>query len=140
MKIIKNIFIIGGCVCMTSLIIYAISINNVKSQAPNGSTVSVQEVKKSMDSKEKATIVDVRTPEEYKEGHLKNSVLLTLDAIDSESAHALPDKNQTLYVYCRSGHRSTQAVAQLQQMEYTHVHSMDGGITAWKKAGFQVIK
>ncbi len=140
MKITKNIFIIGALFCVAALVVYFIAINSAKSQTPNGSIVSVHEVKKSMDAKEKATIVDVRTPEEYKEGHLKNSVLLTVDVIDPQSAQALPDKDQTLYVYCRTGHRSARAVAQLQQMGYAHVHSMDGGITAWGKAGFQIVK
>lgn len=140
MRIIKNIFIISVLFCVTALVVYFIAINNAKSQAPNGSIVSVQEVKKSIDAQEKVTIVDVRTPEEYKEGHLKNSILLALDTINSKAVQALPDRNQALYVYCRAGHRSAQAVAQLQQMGYAHVHSMDGGITAWKKAGFQIIK
>ena len=138
MKIIRNILIIGALLCVTILGVYYFAINTTKPEATDSPLVSVQEVNKAMASKENVTIVDVRTPDEYKTGHLKNSVLLTLDTIESKAAQVLPDKNQKLYVYCRTGVRSAQAVAELKQMGYTDVHSMEGGITSWQNSGYPV--
>lgn len=140
MKFIQKIFIIVALLCVTVLIVYFFAVNTTKSEIYNGSVVSVQEVNKAMDIKEKVTIVDVRRPEEYKEGHLKNSILLTLDKIDAKALQTLHDKDQLLYVYCRTGKRSAQAAAQLQQIGYTNVHSMDGGIVAWQNSGFPIEK
>ena len=114
--------------------------SNAKPTLQNGTLISPQQVKNAVDAKEKITIVDVRRPEEYKTGHLNNSILLTLDTINTKAAQTLPDKNQMLYVYCRTGKRSAQAVIHLQKMGYANVHSMDGGITAWENLGYGVVK
>lgn len=127
------LFIVG-------LIAYFISTAMTKPALQNGEPISPQEVKDAIGAKEKVTIVDVRTPEEYKTGHLKNSVLLPLDALASDAAKTLPDKNQMMYIYCRTGGRSAKAVTELQQIGYADVYSMDGGITAWQDSGYLVEK
>lgn len=140
MKRFKNIFIIGALICLTILGVYFFTINTAKSESSNSPLVSILEVKKSMDSNEKVPLIDVRRPDEYSAGHLKGSVLLTLDTIGEKASIVMPDKNKKYYVYCRTGHRSGQAITQLQQMGYTDVHSMEGGITAWQEAGYPVEK
>ena len=72
-----------------------------------------------------AVLLDVRTPEEYAEGHIPGSVNVPLQSID-KVASALADKTKTVFVYCRSGARSSQAVAFMKQMGYTEVHNIGG--------------
>jgi rhodanese-related sulfurtransferase len=130
---------VGGALVALIAVIGLLVFHTTKSNLPNGSTISSQELKQAIDSQAKVTIVDVRTMEEYNAGHIKNSMLLPLDTLASKVAEALPDKSQTLYIYCRTGIRSAQAVSFLLQMGYTNVHSLKGGITAWQNSGYPVV-
>ena len=79
--------------------------------------------------KENAVLLDVRTPQEYREGHIpgsKNVPLQTLDKVRS----VVENKDAELFVYCYSGARSRQATAMLQHMGYANVQNI-GGITAY---------
>lgn len=85
-------------------------------------------------------ILDVRTREEWKEGHLKGATLATVteDGFLKKAKDALDPKKPVL-VYCRSGGRSAKAAKQLREAGFT-VYDLAGGITAWQKAGKPVIK
>lgn len=76
-----------------------------------------------------AVLLDVRTPQEYKEGHISGSKNVPLQTIGNLTSIA-DDQQIPLYVYCHSGARSRQAVSMLQRMGYTNVKNI-GGITAW---------
>jgi rhodanese-related sulfurtransferase len=132
-------FAVGGGLVAIVAIVGLLVFFSPRSSLPNGSAISPQELKQAVDAQANMTIVDVRSMEEYKADHIKNSILLPLDALASKAAEALPDKNQTLYVYCRTGLRSAQAVSILQQQGYVHVHSLNGGITAWQNSGYPVV-
>lgn len=73
-------------------------------------------------------ILDVRTLEEYAQGHIPNAQLLPLDQIDQIADFAA--KNDTILVYCRSGNRSAQAADYLVQLGYVNVYDF-GGIISW---------
>ena len=83
-----------------------------------------------MDQTTGYVIVDVRTPAEYKEAHIEGAVLIPVNEIDQLASSKLPDKEQLIFVYCRSGGRSAQSAKALAQMGYTNIHDF-GGITAW---------
>jgi len=93
-------------------------------------TISAEEAKKMIDAGG-VTIVDVRTQSEYESAHIPGAVLVPMDTIGDTQPSALPDKDATLLVYCRTGIRSAQASASLAKLGYAHVYNMDGGITAW---------
>ena len=76
-----------------------------------------------------AVLLDVRTPEEYRSGHIPGSKNIPLQTIDSVST-VVENKDTALYVYCQSGARSRQAAGLLQQMGYTNVNNI-GGIAAY---------
>ena len=76
-----------------------------------------------------AVLLDVRTPAEYRSGHIPGSKNISLDAIDSVGSVA-ENKDTALYVYCQSGARSRQAAGLLRQMGYTNVNNI-GGIAAY---------
>ena len=80
--------------------------------------------------KEKALLLDVRTPQEYREGHIPGSKNVPLQQLDKISSVA-DNKNIPLFVYCYSGGRSRQATAMLQHMGYTNVQNI-GGIAAYQ--------
>jgi phage shock protein E len=82
--------------------------------------------------------LDVRTPEEYADGHIPGIVLIPLDELPNRIDEVPKDK--TVVVTCRSGNRSAQAAEILRQAGYTNVHNMTGGITAWQQAGYPVEK
>lgn len=77
-----------------------------------------------------AVLLDVRTPQEYREGHIPNSVNVPLQALGG--AKPVPaGKDAPLFVYCHSGARSRQAVGLLERMGYTNAKNI-GGIAAYK--------
>ena len=78
---------------------------------------------------ENAVLLDVRTPQEYGEGHIPGSKNVPLQTIDKVASIA-ENKDTALYVYCYSGARSRQATALLQHMGYTNVQNI-GGIAAY---------
>jgi len=75
-------------------------------------------------------ILDVRTEEEYNSGHIQNAILIPHGEIRERAESELPDKNQVILVYCRSGARSETAARALIDMGYTNVYDF-GGIINW---------
>ncbi len=83
-------------------------------------------------------LLDVRTPEEYAEGHIKGAKLIPLQTLDKH-LNAVPHDKQ-VYVYCKSGGRSSRASKLLASNGFTNIENIKGGIDAWKAAGFPVEK
>jgi rhodanese-related sulfurtransferase len=81
------------------------------------------------DPKAKALILDVRTAEEYAEGHIPGALLIPYDQL--EKSFSEKDRNRPLIVYCRSGRRSAIAVKTLEAMGYKKVYDL-GGMGNWK--------
>ena len=75
-------------------------------------------------------IVDVRRADEFEEGHIPNSINIANESIKDEPPSELPDKDQMIYIYCRSGNRSRQAAEKLYEMGYTNLIEF-GGIIDW---------
>lgn len=91
--------------------------------------ISAEEAKEMLDQGG-ATVVDVRTAEEYAEGHIPGAVLVPVDTIGDEPPLALSDKDAVLLVHCRTGVRSKRAANQLVKLGYTQVYDF-GGIVDW---------
>ena len=84
-----------------------------------------------MDQAPDAVVLDVREAEEYASGHIPGAVLLPVGTISEETdAQAIPTRDATVLVYCRSGNRSQTASAALAQLGYTQVYEF-GGIQDW---------
>jgi len=75
-------------------------------------------------------ILDVRTPEEFADKHIPGAINIPNEAIGSEEIPELPDKDQLILVYCRSGNRSKQASEKLVALGYTNIVEF-GGINDW---------
>lgn len=76
-------------------------------------------------------ILDVRTKEEFEEGHIKNAINIPNETIGDSEPKELRDKDQIILVYCRSGNRSKQASKKLAKLGYTNIYEF-GGINSWK--------
>ena len=92
--------------------------------------IAAEEAKKLMDSEEGCIILDVRTREEYDQGHIPGAVLIPDTEIEAKAADLLPDKDQLILVYCRSGRRSELAAQSLADLGYTNIREF-GGILDW---------
>lgn len=92
--------------------------------------ISQSEAKQMMET-QNVMILDVREPEEYAQGHIPKAGLLPLSIINAQSAaKAIPDKDATVLVYCRSGSRSKMAAGMLADLGYTGIYEF-GGIITW---------
>jgi len=80
-----------------------------------------------------SVIVDVRTPEEYLEGHIQNSILIDITKTETfiEKLNSL-DKSTSYYVYCRSGQRSSKACYLMQQLGIKTTYNLVGGVLEWE--------
>ena len=83
-----------------------------------------------MDTEDDYVILDVRTQAEYDESHIPGAILIPYDTVATAAEDALPDKDQLILVYCRSGNRSKQASQALVDLGYTNVVEF-GGINSW---------
>ena len=92
--------------------------------------ITAQEAKKIMDTEEGYIILDTRSQEEYDEGHIPGAIVIAHDEIAEKAEQLLPDKDQLLLVYCRSGRRSKIAAEALVQLGYTNIKEF-GGIIDW---------
>lgn len=104
--------------------------SNMENQKITYQQITAEQAKESMDSDEHIIVLDVRTEEEYQNGHIPGAVLLPNETIGTEQPKELPDKDQKILVYCRSGNRSRQAAAKLAEMGYTNIYEF-GGIMSW---------
>ena len=93
--------------------------------------VSMNEIVKIMEEKEDYIILDVRTYAEYNEGHIPNAICVPNETIGNNEIKELPDKDQLILIYCRSGNRSKQATEKLKKLGYTNLIEF-GGIIDWK--------
>jgi len=84
-------------------------------------------------------VLDVRTPEEFEEGHLAGATLLDFYAPDFADRLTELDHDVPYLLYCRSGNRSDQARQMMLDLGFTDVADVDGGIVAWTGAGLPVV-
>ena len=98
--------------------------------------ISAEEAKALMDTEEDYVIIDARTYDEYKEGHIPGAILIPEYEIADRAEDELPNKDQLILVYCRSGRRSKIASTELVKLGYTNVKEF-GGIIDWP---YEIVK
>ncbi len=106
------------------------SATEVEEQTMDFKQISQEEAKQMMDSREDIIILDVRRADEYAEGHIPGAINVANESIGSAEIAELPDKSQTILVYCRSGRRSKEAAAKLVALGYSDICEF-GGIIDW---------
>jgi len=93
--------------------------------------ISSEQAKEIMDKEKDYVIIDARTESEFNEGHIKGAILIPEYEIAERAENELPDKDQLILVYCRSGRRSKIASEELVKLGYTNVKEF-GGIIDWQ--------
>ena len=93
--------------------------------------ISMDEAVAMMEQESGYIILDVRTPAEFAEKHIPNAINVPNESIGTSEISALPDKDQLIMVYCRSGRRSKEAAEKLVKLGYTNIVEF-GGIIDWK--------
>ena len=120
----------------TVIIFFAIIVLLSGCAQPSGSTtasykqITQEEAKEMMTKDDGHIIVDVRRQDEYDEGHIPDAILIPNESITDKQPDELPDLNQIILVYCRSGRRSKEASQKLADIGYTNVYEF-GGIITW---------
>ena len=98
--------------------------------------ISGAEAQALMDSESGYVIIDARTQEEYDQGHIPGAIMIPEYEIADRAEKELPDKDQLILVYCRSGRRSKIAAEELVKLGYTNVKEF-GGIIDWE---YEIVK
>lgn len=91
-------------------------------------------------NRQNAVVLDVRTDDEFKQGHILNSLHIPVGLLASRINELEPHKSHPLVVVCRSGQRSTQACSMLRKHGFESLHGLSGGITAWQSANLPLAK
>ena len=102
----------------------------VPAQKPEYRQITMDEAISIMASEKDYIILDVRRQDEYDAKHIPGAVLVPNESIGTQPPAELPDKDQLILVYCRSGNRSKQAAQKLADMGYTNIIEF-GGINDW---------
>jgi rhodanese-related sulfurtransferase len=97
----------------------------------NPINLSAVEFKNKISSDDKAIIIDVRTPKEFADGHIPNSLLVDIYNPTFQSRILELDKTKNYYIYCRSGNRSYHAGVFMLSEGFTSVHHLEEGILTW---------
>lgn len=98
--------------------------------------ITAEEAKNIMDSGEDVVILDVREQSEFDKGHIEDAILIPYTEIENKAKEMLPDQDQQILVYCRSGRRSKIAAESLAKLGYNNVKEF-GGIIGWP---YEVVK
>ncbi len=108
------------------------------SRASADGAVSPAEAASMIKDKKDLQLIDVRTPSEYADGHLAKAKLIPLQELENRLSEI--DKSKPILLYCRSGHRSGNALKMLVAKGYTQAKHIEGGISAWQAADLPVAK
>ena len=104
--------------------------NKVSVKEANIQYVSMNDIEKIMNENENYIILDVRTIEEYNDGHIPSAICIPNETIDENVVNKLSNKEQLILIYCRSGNRSKQATKKLKDLGYLNLIEF-GGIIDW---------
>ncbi len=121
--LLLGLFVVGAAACGDKT-------PETEEVIPEYEQITAEEAKKLMDSESDYIIIDSRTEEEFAEGHIEGAILIPEYEIAERAENELPDKNQLILVYCRSGRRSKIASSALAELGYTNVKEF-GGIIDW---------
>ncbi len=111
----------------------------LKNQADGVQVLDAAKYEKKMTQPD-VQLVDVRTPEEFSEGHLENAINIDVTADDFDAKVVGLDKEKPVMVYCKSGGRSAKASARLKELGFKNISDLEGGITNWTNEDKPVVK
>jgi rhodanese-related sulfurtransferase len=108
-----------------------------KSTAEEIKVISPQEVYDAVSNSKNLQLIDVRTQKEFGEDHLETAQNICVTDDDFKEKVAKLDKEEPVYLYCRSGKRSAKAAQIMKEMGFKEIYDMEGGILNWDSQGLQ---
>ena len=126
---------------MRNLLLMTLLVTGLSACAQKGgSNLAVNQVSEMLADSQEIVLIDVRTPEEFQQGHLEGATLINFyDANFQEELKKL-DSTKKYVVYCRSGGRSSKSVKAMKKMGFNDVYNMSGGVLAWQRAELELAK
>ena len=100
--------------------------------------ISIGELKKAIDNDEDVIIMDVRTPKEYEVAHIPEAINAPRGLLEFSIWSLVPDQQETIYIYCKTGARAALATKLLNDLGYPNAIAVDTGGLAWVQAGYPV--
>lgn len=122
-------------VVLLSALVYFVSCQDSTTNGQVKENISVDVFEKKILETPNVQLIDVRTAEEYADGHLKGARNMNVNREDYKEQFNTLDKNRPVYVYCLSGGRSGNAAKIMQNMGFREVYNMEGGFMKWDAAG-----
>lgn len=123
-----------------SLVLLLIGVTScLKNQVEGVQVLDVSKYEKKM-AQPDVQLVDVRTPEEFAEGHLENAINIDITADDFDSKIAALDKEKPVMVYCKAGGRSAKASSRLNELGFKNISDLEGGIINWNSENKPIVK
>lgn len=105
---------------------------------PKIKTINVQELKNKMDTQAHLCLIDVRELNEWQSARIERAIHIPKDDIAEKIHSHVPNKEQAIYLHCRSGVRSLYAAEKLIELGYQEVYSVNGGIMEWATLGYPI--
>jgi rhodanese-related sulfurtransferase len=102
--------------------------------------INAADLAKSIEKNKEAILIDVRTPQELAQGYIAGAINIDYSSSNFKQDLNKLDKSKPVYVYCRSGVRSSNTMSLLQEMGFSEVYNLNGGIIAWAQAGLPIKK
>lgn len=121
------------------IIITPMFLMSYNAQAQQIKVIDVKNFKQVIENK-KVQLVDVRTPKEYRLGHLNKAININVFSLFFNVEALRLNKTQPVYIYCRSGVRSANAAKRLKNLGFTKIYDLKGGINAWKAENLSITK
>jgi rhodanese-related sulfurtransferase len=112
----------------------------VKESKASIKEVSIDDVRKMIDTKENLIILDVTDKNEFEGGHIPGAINISRGTLEFKVSQIIPDKNSKIVVYCGLDLRGPLATKTLNAMGYKNAMNMAGGLKAWKAAGYPLAK
>lgn len=101
-------------------------------------TLDAKVFKAKIESSKNAQVLDVRTPKEWESGIIEGATKINFYESNFSTEVQKLDKSAPVFVYCAAGGRSASAMKQMKQLGFTQIYNLQGGIGAWKSAGYEV--
>jgi len=123
-----------------SLVLLLIGVTScLKNQVEGVQVLDVSKYEKKM-AQPDVQLVDVRTPEEFAEGHLENAINIDITANDFDTKITALDKEKPVMVYCKAGGRSAKASSRLNELGFKNISDLEGGIINWNSENKPIVK
>lgn len=122
------------------ILVFSYTNTNIKAQQKKQDLLTAKEFSNQLSKDKSIQLVDVRTAEEFAEGHLNNAENIDWNSMDFGKNTAFLDKKKPVFVYCLSGGRSEKAAEKLRKSGFSKVYNLDGGMMKWRAANLPEVR